>query len=291
MRAAPRAPLAFPAAAGKAPIPPEVWSALLSGALGVGAVVAFGLAGWPGGPYDCVAHGTCFCEAPRAGLVRQPVNTWTNLAPVLLAIAVGARAAWWRQRRAEVGRPSPSLDLLGVLFPAALSFQGWGSMFFHASLKGWGHAVDALSMFAIAGLLAATNLLRLGALSLRGVGWSWAAIMTVGLGVGLWSSDVVSALVFALFLTILGTEVALARRGRTVDARFFRAGLAVHVLGISVWFLSQVEGQPLCEPGSWLQGHGLWHITAAVAIAAFTEHAQRNVDAVVSAGPGTSARP
>ncbi len=257
---------------------PEVGAGLLSAVLGVGAVLLFGALGWPGGPYDCAEHGTCFCEAPRAGWIRQPVNTWTNLAPIALALVVGARGAWWKKERARRGQPSRALDLLGLLFPATLAFQGWGSMFFHASLKGWGHAIDALSMFAIAGLLAGTNLLRLGLVTPQKLIGGWIGVMALGLLVGLSSSDAVSALVFALFLTILGTEVRAASRGLTVDSRFFRLGLGFHVTGIAVWFLSLVEGQPLCAPDSWLQGHGLWHLTAGLAIAGFTEHAQRNVD-------------
>lgn len=179
----------------------EPWSkeavvAVGAATLGVGSVVLLGALGWPGTPFDCAAN-PCYCELPRAGLVRQLGNTWSNLAAVVAGLLIAAHAVRTRRARA---RPDAVLDLFGVLAPPALIFQGVGSMYFHGGLTVWGSALDAMSMFAIAGLLVAMQAVRLGWLAPRGLLGGWLALLGVGLVVGFVSPAVVAAGVFALFL-------------------------------------------------------------------------------------------
>ena len=69
---------------------------------GVTAVVSLGLVvaaarwGWMG---EDVGRGASFCEAPRAGWIRQPANTWSNLAFVVAGLAV----AWYAADRTRLG--------------------------------------------------------------------------------------------------------------------------------------------------------------------------------------------
>ena len=262
----------------------EVLSGALAAALGLGLVVAMGLLGWPGQPFDCGVGG-CYCELPRPGLVRQLGNTWSNLGAVAAGLFLGAHAARLREARERASRPHPGLDTLGLLFPPVLVFQGVGSMLFHGGLTLWGSALDAMSMFATTGLLVATNLHRLGWLGARGIVFLWGGLMTAGVIAGFVAPPAVPNLVFVLFLTILVTEVVLTRRGQTPSALLFRAGLALHLVGVTVWFFSAADGLPLCDPQSPWQGHGLWHLTAAGAVSLFALHAFRNLS-LVAAGQG-----
>lgn len=252
---------------------PELLVTLAASLAGLGALVAGAALGFPGTPFNC-ADALCYCETTSRGLFRQPVNTWSNLVPLALALWVAARAG--RERRA---RPTPhaALDLLGWLFPLMLVSQGLGSMAFHASLTEWGAALDAMSMFTTSGLLLATNLLRLGRLSPRGALTLWLVLIALGFVTGVVSSNGVMLFVFLLFLSVLSTEVWLSRAGRTRSHRFFRAGLAVFVTGVALWYGSAIDGAPLCWPDSWLQVHGLWHLTSALAMAFFFVHATRNL--------------
>lgn len=254
----------------------EVRGGLLAAALGLGLVVALGLLGWPGQPFDCLRN-ACYCERPGPGLVRQLGNTWSNLGAVLAGLLVGAHAARLRLAREAAGQPRPTLDLLGRLVPPVLVFQGVGSMLFHGGLTVWGSALDAMSMFATVGLLVATQLHRLGWLQARGVTRLWVGLMVAGVTAGFLAGAVVANAVFALFVTILATEVLLTRRGRTPSAALFRAGLGLHLAGVTVWFLSATEDLPLCAPDSPWQGHALWHLTAAGAVSLFALHAFRNL--------------
>ena len=258
--------------------------ALASAVLGVGAVLAAAWLGWPGTPFDCTAN-PCYCELPSAGLVRQIGNTWSNLGAVGAGLFVAVLAARGRLARQA---PMAALDLLGVLAPPALVFQGVGSMFFHGGLTVWGSALDAMSMFAIAGLLALTQALRLGWLDVRGLVLAWGGLLAGGLMVGFVSPPLVAALVFGLFLSILGGEVLLSRRGQSPRTSLFRIGLATHVSAVAVWFLSAGEGLPLCEPRSVWQGHAVWHLAVAAAVTLMVLHLAQNLAlaGVVSAPAG-----
>ena len=52
------------------------------------------VAGWPGGPDNClviengVAIDSCYCETLRSGLVKQPANTWSDLAFVIVGLSL-----------------------------------------------------------------------------------------------------------------------------------------------------------------------------------------------------------
>ncbi len=241
----------------------EVWFSLLLSGIGLAVLGALAHRGWPGTSVDCTAT-LCFCETPSDGPWRQPANTWSNLAPLLISLAVAADAA---RRR---------LTVLGFAFPAMLVFQGLGAMFFHASLKSWAGAIDASSMFTIVGLLLSINLLRAGRVTRAGLVGLWLALVAAGLALGWVAPEVVSPVMFLLVIAVLGSEVWLARHGRTPFPTWFRVGIWVFLAGVAVWFGSAIEGAPLCRPDSLWQGHALWHVTSAVAIGLFWVHVRKN---------------
>ncbi len=238
---------------------PVLPATLAATALGLSALTAFAVAGWPGTLIDCTAQ-LCYCEGRSPGLWRQPVNTWSNLAPLLAALAM----AWHEERS-----PAPLPATLVVSFPVTLVAQGVGSMFFHASLVEWAGAVDAASMFAVAGLLLAVNLMRGGWLTERDLLRGGLPFITGGVALALFCASAVAPVVGGLFFAVLASEVWLHRRRAGLPAARFRAGLLVFMLGGTVWFGSAVDGMPLCEPSSPWQGHALWHATSAVAVCLF----------------------
>lgn len=265
--------------------PREVVVAAVSALVGVGSVVALGALGWPGTPFDCSAN-PCYCELPRAGLVRQLGNTWSNLAAVVAGLSVAVHAARTRRARAT---PHPALELFGTLAPPALVFQGVGSMYFHGGLTIWGSALDAMSMFAIAGLLVVMQAHRLGWLPVSRLVHAWGAVVTAGLLVGFVSPALVAGAVFALFLGILATEVLATKRGLSPSSSLFRVGITAHVSAVGVWFFSAGEGLPLCIPHSVWQGHALWHALTALSVSLSVLHVMRNLERAAPAwvgGPG-----
>jgi hypothetical protein len=238
-------------------------------ALGLAALWLLARAGWPGTQVDC-RDVLCYCEATASGLWRQPINTWSNLAPLLAGFVVAAEAT----RRAQ----TPAMRVLGIAFPLTLVAQGLGAMVFHASLLSWAGVVDAVSMFVIIGLLFAINVYRGGHVSLTGMLWTWLGIIGAGALLGVIRPEAVSPVMGPLEVAFLGTEVRLHARGRSPSALWFRLGITSFLIGVAVWYGSATEGTPLCNPASVWQGHALWHTTSGLAIYLFWRHVRANLE-------------
>lgn len=225
--------------------------------------------GWPGTAVDC-QQVMCFCETLRPGLVRQPVNTWSNLVPVLAAFVVAGVA---QRRTLPTGASALGAErFFSYAFPIALVWQGFGSAVYHASLVEWAGALDASSMLTTVTLLLLANLTRGGVVQPSWLLPCWLMGLALGGALGLVAPTLVSAVMFLAFLSVLASEVWLARRGVTGSTRWFRGGIAIFVVGIAVWTFSLFEGQALCEADASLQAHAVWHITSGLAIAAFARH-------------------
>jgi hypothetical protein len=68
-------------------------------------------------------------------------------------------------------------------------------------------------------------------------------------------------------LVSIAIEVRFRREGRaTGDARFLLAAAGAFLASFGVWLVSQNDG-PFCDPRSWLQGHGIWHLGCAASTA------------------------
>lgn len=252
---------------------PELLATLVFAAIGLAAFFIAGVAGWPGAPSTCLADATCYCEAISQGIVRQPANTWSNLATLPVACAVAMDASRLRRGEAPLLRPAATrprrkLPWLGLGFAMVLVAQGLGSMYFHGGLTEWAAYVDAASMFAVASLVLATNLARLGRVGVAGT----VVVFVVLLGAGVLYRQFVftetAPLIAVLFVAIVATEAARqrARRRRGLGHGWAVAMLGVFVAGAVAWALSARVGQPLCEPSATWQPHALWHLTSACAV-------------------------
>src|SRR5262249_37354096 len=111
--------------------------AVATSAIALLAVSRIGWDGWR--PASClVESGRCFNEAPRAGPIRQPANTWSNLAYVLVA----AWIAVTRGGAAPCTRPAGRLAWAGPIFALGIT-----STLFHASLTWAWEWCDVVCMF------------------------------------------------------------------------------------------------------------------------------------------------
>ena len=206
-------------------------------------------------PATCLPD-DCFCETLRDGLVRQPVNTWSSLAFVAVAVWV----AWRFKSATRRGRP-PLAPVEAGLLIGSLVAVGLGSAFYHASFTFVGQVLDVSGMYFIASFML---LHRAGA-----SGWR----LPVGL-VPLFLA--LNALLMAaqvttpgfrriLFGLLLAGAVVLEWRMTRAGRKWLLTGAGLLGGAFAIWVLDRER--VVCDPASLLQGHALWHVLGALAAA------------------------
>lgn len=200
------------------------------------------------------------CEALVGGaLAWQPANTVSSVAFVLAGI--------WLARQAAGG--STAQRRFGLVVGSALVAVGVGSVVFHGpgtAAARWVHDVGIAALLLV--------VLANGVAELRGDERAM-VLAPIGLAV------VAAALVFAptasvslsaaLAGLVVATEVLVAVRGRApgrTASTAYRLAVGLLAAGAVVNVLSRTDGA-WCRPESLWQGHAVWHLAAAVAVAAW----------------------
>ena len=214
----------------------------------------------------------CFCEAPRAETIIQPVNTYSNLGFVLVGLLiVGTAENWWLGiGHYLVQKSPPGRNLIRrrraypIIYGIATVVIGVGSLFYHASLSFVGEWFDLVGMYMLVSFSVLYSLARL---------YDWSNSKFVFFYV---SINILLGLQQYFFPTysqvIFGTGIALALVMETLyriqhyplmAKSYFFASFGAFMLAWGIWLLD-VHGI-LCDPRSWMQGHAVWHLLCATA--------------------------
>lgn len=221
-------------------------------------------------PWDEYRIGTdgfehLYCEANRLDeWVRQPFNTYSNVAFLIAALLLFRRAA----------RLSPPLQRYALL-TRALAFAALGtalgSAFFHASLTRVAQSFDMTFTYGVVlclGLPATLRLLRGSDFEprvARGFVVTWAMILVL-----LFATDAfVHGLWLFPFLIVLVGALATAdqKRSRELALVPVMRGASLMVIAGICWILDR--SQLLCDPHLMPWGHAIWHLLTAAAIVEF----------------------
>lgn len=180
------------------------------------------------------------CELIRPGFLGQPMNTLTTLAFVVAGI-------WLLRRRSTLW--------IGL----ALIATGAGSFVFHGPMPPWGEWAHDVSLSWL--------IVTVGGLQTRWELWSrWPALAGLALLVAL-LPEVADPVAIALTVVVAGSILLKGlSRHETLALGVLGAAAVLGRLGST--------GGPLCDPTSMFQPHGVWHVTAAFAVA-WWAHAQR----------------
>jgi hypothetical protein len=231
-------------------------------------------AGWPGGPDECLVvsggfeQDACYCEQLRPGWVKQPANTWSDLAFVIAGLAMLAVVG--SENRGSGGTNAMvSGSWIASLYGWVIIFMGPGSMYFHASLVDWGGFLDSTSMFFLLAFIIGYDLYQ----ATRNPVFSWLSWL-IALGVLLLALALVLAFsaaatwIFIGFAVLTGVFDLVVRFAARLDRSWWWYGGFFGVFGTAmiIWILSHTGG-PLCSPTAvFLQGHAWWHTLSAVAM-------------------------
>ena len=194
-----------------------------------------------------------WCEATLCGWISEPANTWSNLPYLVLGIVIV-----WQNRRA----PHYELRWMG---PAMLLMGGF-SLVYHASNNYLTQVFDFLGMYLLVFWMLVINLHRLGWFARERQKAVYVALCVAGtlLVHLMYLAELKFQLIIAAAsLAIMISEVMTWRYQRVPPGNFL-AGLVVLCVAqaASLADLTRVY----CEPGSWLQGHAVWHVLSAVAL-------------------------
>ncbi|MBA3520596.1 MAG: ceramidase domain-containing protein [Rhizobiales bacterium] len=203
-------------------------------------------------------------------MIKQPVNTWSNLG----FMAVGISMAW--SLSAGSFQQNPNLltrsKFHGALFSSVVVLLGPGSMAMHASGTRLGATFDGLSMYVLAAMLVSYSARRL-----FGLHWMISSLMfAVVLTFQLWATRQRNiqfipgnpgSTAFAgciLLIILLEAVNVLVRRAERAHGWAYAAVGAIG-LAYVIWNMS-LTGRPWCAPESFVQGHAIWHLLCAGSI-------------------------
>ena len=219
--------------------------------------------------------GTHFCEqTDMDNIIRQPVNTFSNFIYLLAAWAILNRG--WKDRtkrnRYNIISANPYYSfLLGGI----LVYIFCASVFFHASLIYFASELDfsavySLSLFPLLYFLHRFLLIQIGVPSNQKhprSTWTLIVVFSIAyLGMTFflhehWRERTVLCLIIALIL--LGIFVEKRDPGKT-NHYYLLTAIGSIVFAV-MWFIFDKK-KVLCQPGSYLQPHSLWHLFSGIAV-------------------------
>jgi len=220
--------------------------------------------GWR--PATCMPD-RCFCERIRPGTIRQPVNTWSNLAFVLTGLFVIAMAGrdLAQASRSGTSNPMRTRPVYPVVYGISTILIGTGSMFYHMSLAFAGQVVDVLSMYLLTSFMLLYNLSRMRRVR-SGTFVVCYLLLNVSVGYGSIRLPVLRRYLFlALLLAVAVSKLVVRRKRRPrMTMAFLYAGLVSLAMACVIWILDITR--VVCAPDSWFQGHAMWHVLMAALI-------------------------
>jgi hypothetical protein len=215
--------------------------------------------GWLG---PDVGWGTNFCEAPRDGVIRQPVNTFSNVGFVVAGLLIAVHAS----HRPD-GYPMPRP--LAILMACVVVLLGPASAAMHATQSSLGGRLDQASMALLAAFATGYAVMRwwrgdlrlfLRVVFIAAVFFVLTSRLPVDVPVVRHSGNVAFAVLLAV---VIAVEMAIVRRGGIrIRTEFVYGSLTAMVSAFAIWF---ADTRWLCAPHSPLQGHAVWHVLCAVA--------------------------
>ncbi len=222
---------------------------------------------WLGEP---AVHGMKFCESGYPGLIKQPVNTFSNLGFIFVGIGVA-----WSQSKSQFAEKN-NIFTRTVFFPTFFAsiavLLGPGSMALHATTTRIGGLLDLLSMYLIASFIFSYAVTRLFKWRSKGFTMTFIFALSTQLYVQTLPYEipfvgVIGSFCFGVFLILTGLIELFSYQYRKVemDIKYGIASMLTMFLATFVWGMSLTDG-PWCDPSSLIQGHGIWHILNAFAI-------------------------
>ncbi|MGB8252026.1 MAG: ceramidase domain-containing protein [Anaerolineaceae bacterium] len=214
-------------------------------------------------PADCLPN-HCFCEAIGTGLIRQPINAYTNIAYILAGLIIIIFLSRTKNKRKTI---SPITELprrLLILFGLASIAVGIGSFIYHASFIFLGEQLDDDSMYLIGSFMLFYAIAHQRKLTAVKFIMLFMVLNLIFEGL-IFFFPVIRGMLFGILIVVslVITQTSI-RRGLISDPKQqFMTSIELFAAAYLIWILDKTHY--LCYPTSIFQGHAIWHILSAVA--------------------------
>jgi hypothetical protein len=223
-------------------------------------------------PWDDYTPGTVsFCEARLCASIVEPANAWSNVAFLLVGIAL-----FWRS--IAKGRASSPLILFGVTGVLVSA----GSFLFHVTATFWGEFLDLAAMFLISSLMLTLDFRHLLGFSTRRSIGTYAAL-SLGSMLAVWLVRPIGIGLFITHITVWSFLVI----GLMVRRPGYRTWqlptlMTLFLVGFGIWNLD--IHRIACDPNNHVfNGHVVWHLTCATSLFLYYMHQERLEDRATAA--------
>lgn len=214
-----------------------------------------------------------FCEAANMNaLVREPINTWTNL-PFLFFAVVFALTAYRDLRYYTRVNMLSYLPIYTFLFAAGCLYMFIGSSLFHSSLTALGEQMDLSAVFFLTllpfvyNLHKAYNMKRFGN-PVRTKKITIVLFVTLLLVLFFlltafkWQLETLYIVPILILLTAMGIVDMILRHPGQSDIRYLIGSGVFMTSGIAFFVFDRIK--LWCDSSSLIQFHALWHLFCAV---------------------------
>ncbi|MEX0811285.1 MAG: ceramidase domain-containing protein [Chitinophagales bacterium] len=200
-----------------------------------------------------------FCERNRMDrLIREPSNTFSNLAYVWLGFQVLAFAIWDFRQKINKNRLQ-QWPLLSVVFALSLILLGGGSFFYHASLSAIAQRWDMTGVYSIMAFLLAYPVFHFFPNRKNFLLGIVTTLLLADLLLYIYKWSLNGLVVLPAFILIVVLFIVLDQvlRKPQRNMKWIFSALFFLTAAFVLWYLDREN--ILCNPDSLFQGHALWH--------------------------------
>ena len=211
-----------------------------------------------------------YCEISTAPWFIEPINTWSNLGFVV----IGLITAWqlmWGSFKDNVNVLTRS-NFMSIFFSSLVIILGPASMVMHATFTHFGIELDLLSEYLICAFLVSYSTRRFFYMGTKYFVGIFLLIIAVCELLSRCSIQIpvlggpanLLVAVFIILCVVIELLIVFVRRSK-IQKRWGIISMITFVIAFVFWNLSK-NGDLLCYPSSWFQGHALWHLLDALAL-------------------------
>jgi hypothetical protein len=214
-------------------------------------------------PADCLPR-ACFCETIGNGLIRQPINAYTNLGYIIVGILILIFLNKSKYQAKQISEKSGLIRKLFILFGIAYIAVGIGSFLYHASFIFLGEEMDDDSMYLIGMFMVLFEYARIKKISTKQFLILYFSF-NIFFEIIIYFFPVIRGGLFALLIAISIIFEIIARERSPIAQEVHLTDKANMLFFVAyfIWILDKTH--ILCHPDSIIQGHSIWHILTAYA--------------------------